>query len=394
MTEALPLIQALMRGATDASEEAEIIEVLRRASADDLNHLLDAVDLDALVTDVDDRVIGPDNLTVLLRLLADQRRDELTIPNQAKVIHAMQIGRTGDAEEALIAGILLSRHGLELTQLKNQLNLRADEHDLEGLVYVDLDSDEIRARVLEHFASEALGVEVRDVKVLSDIDDTAFSKLHETRYPKGTLIPGILALYQALDNGPLDAPTSTGDLTFVTARPKDALGLIETHTKDVLIKAGVSRSSILQGGFTNLTSKERMAAAKLANMVRYLQMFGEYDLVWIGDSGQGDIITGLALITEAPDRTRLVLIHDVLAMSAEERDELRARGVHVVDTYVAAGIIARDAGLISDAGLAKIITETVAGFEVIAWDSPEQEAATRALLDADLSRVTAGIVTT
>ncbi|HSN43667.1 MAG TPA: phosphatase domain-containing protein [Propionibacteriaceae bacterium] len=398
MTEALPLLQALMRGDTDASDESRIIDLLRAAPDDDLNALIGGVDVDALFSDVDDRAFGPDNRTVLLTLLGQERRDALTVANQARVIHALQTGRTDRAVEEVIADALCSRRGLELTALKNELNLRGDEHDLEGLVFLDVDSPDIRTRILDHFASEASALiregQGRDVKVLSDIDDTAFSKLHEKRYPKGTLIPGVLALYQALDDGLGEVTMASDDLTFVTARPKDAFGFIETHTKGVLAKAGIARTSVLQGGFTNLVSKELMAKGKLANISRYLSLFPEYDLLWIGDSGQGDIITGLALLAEIPERTRLVIIHDVVATPAEDRETLRAQGVHVVDTYVAAGVIAHESGLVSDAGLASIVSATLDEFDQVEWESPEQEEATRALLASDLARVPAGLVTT
>ena len=398
MTEALPLLQALMRGDTDASDESMIIDLLRAASDDDLDALIGGVDVDALFSDVDDRAFGPDNRTVLLTLLGQERRDALTIPHQARVIHALQTGRTGRAVEEVIAGMLCSRQGRELTALKNALNLRADEHDLEGLIFLDIDSADIRTRILDHFASEASRLkragEGREAKVLSDIDDTAFSMLHEKRYPKGTLIPGVLALYQALDDGLGEVTMTIDDLTFVTARPKDALGFIETHTKGVLAKAGIDRASVLQGGFTKLVSKELMAKGKLANIARYLSIFPEFDLLWIGDSGQGDIITGLALLAEIPERTRLVIIHDVVATPVEERETLRSQGVHLVDTYVAAGVIAHELGLVSDAGLAAIVSATIAEFDQVEWESPEQEAATRALLASDLERVPAGLLTT
>lgn len=398
MTQALPLLQALMRGHTDASEEAEILELLRAASDDDLNALITGVDVDRLLSDVDDHLIGPDHRTALVGVLAEERRDALTIPNLARIVHALQTGRTGAAAEILIERIFTSCHGATLTQLKNELNRRSDEHDLEGLLHHDIDDPDVRQRILDHFASEAAGLErdgrARDVKVLSDIDDTAFSKLHETRYPKGTLIPGVLALYRALDDGAGEVTVTIGDLTFVTARPRDILGVIETHTKGLLTGAGIDQSSVLQGGVLQLASKRRMASGKLVNISRYLSIFPEYDVVWIGDSGQGDIITGLALLADFPDRTRLVIIHDVVATPEEERETLRTRGVHLVDTYVAAGVVAHEQGLVSDAGLASIAAATVADFDAVEWDSHEQEEATRALLASDLARVPAGIGTT
>lgn len=163
----------------------------------------------------------------------------------AGVVLGLQVGRTGRADEEAIRDIFLATRGEGLTRPKNQINSRTDAHDLEGLVFVDIDDPRIRQQLLDDISAEAVHVQADEAKVLSDIDDTAVAAIHDDRYPKGTLYPGILARYEALDRGPTPDTTSMGDLTFLTARPADAFGLIENHTRETLRKAGVGTASVL-----------------------------------------------------------------------------------------------------------------------------------------------------
>ncbi|XVX20604.1 phosphatase domain-containing protein [Actinomycetota bacterium] len=386
MADQLPLLKALIDGHTDRDEEAQALALLRSATPDELNALLDGVDVQDLVASVDNRVVGPDHRDELVRLLAVERRAELSTANQANVIHGLQQGRTGSGDERAIADMLLAVRGAELTALKNQLNMRTDQHDLEGLVFADIDDEQIRDEILRHIAAEApVDLPARELKVLSDIDDTAFAKIHEKRYPKGIVYPGVLAFYQALDQGPNDAPQSTGDLTFVTARPGDAFGLIENHSRAALRKAGVANMSLMGGTVVALRSKDAMAGMKFANMEHYRRLFPEYDLVFIGDSGQGDAIVGEKILGEWPGAVKAVFIHDVVDTPPERREEQAAKRLYYVDTYVGAGTTARELGMISAKGLEQIITETRDGFDKVEWESPEQEQAMRAILERDIA---------
>lgn len=387
MAETNNLLTAILDGPTDADQEEQIITLLRDASADELNELLAGIDVDRLFSSIDNRLLGPDRRTELTQLLTRDRVAELDLSSLAAVVFALQSGRTGPAAEAAIRDLMLSQRGAALTALKNQINMRTDVHDVEGLVYDDIDDDGIRTELLEHFAQQGAQVSVREAKVLSDIDDTAIARIHETRYPKGTLIPGILALYQALDEGPTGSPVSTGDLTFVTARPMDAFGLIEGHTRSALRQAGIANHSVLSGGFLSLRSHDSMADKKLENLEHYSAIYPEYDLVFIGDSGQGDPLVGAAMFERFPQTAKAVFIHDVVATPAVEREAQRAKGIHYVDTYVGAGLLALTLDLISRAGLDRIVAETLTGLDKVAWSSPDQEQAMRALVERDIAAI-------
>lgn len=312
----------------------------------------------------------------------------MTVDELVEEIHRLQEGWTRRHEEARLAELITSVGGLELTELKNAINRRDDHHDLEELVFGDIDDEGYRAAILDHTAREAQGLGTIGTKVLSDIDDTIFPMIHERRYPRGhTLVPGALAFLQALDDGPRDAPVTRGDLTFLTARPEVALGLVESRTKEVLRGAGIATSSVLSGGVLALRTKDAMADGKLANVAHYRLLFPEYAKVFVGDSGQGDVLVGQQMRAEYPDAVPAVFIHDVVATPAPERQRLAGLGVHLVDTYVGAATLARDLGLVSHAGVEEVVTETLAALDLITWESPEQEKGTRGLVERDAASV-------
>ena len=196
----LDLVNSLLDGPTGRRDEKQILTLLREAPAGELNDVLENVDAAKLFDDMDDRLIGPDNETALIELLTRTRRHELSMAAQVAVIHGMQGGATSAAMEGAIRDMLLAHTGNDLTHLKNTLNLAKGRHDLEGLVFADIDDDAIRAEILDHFAASSSLEGERQAKTLSDIDDTALAKIHETRYPRGTVIPGIIAFYEALED--------------------------------------------------------------------------------------------------------------------------------------------------------------------------------------------------
>ena len=383
------LIVALLRGHTDRREEAQVLDLLRQASAPTLDKVLRELDAAQLFRSIDDHLFGPQHRTALRDLLVE-RLGELSIEAQANLAYGLQAGHTDHADETAISAIFHARHGVELTHLKNQINARKDSHDLEGLIFNDIGNAGIRAEILDHIAEQAALVETGESKVLCDIDDTVVCALHDRRYPRGTIYPGILALLDALDRGPDDEPFSTGDLTFVTARPGDAFGLIENHTRATLRRAGVATHSVLTGNLSALFTHDLMAGHKIANIDHYRQLFPEYRKLFIGDSGQGDIRVGELLLERFGPVVDIVVIHDVVATPAEERERLAAQGIHLVDTYVGAARLMHDRGLIHRTGLDKVVAESYAALDSIDWSSDEQQAAVRALLDRDAAGLAVG----
>lgn len=376
------LIVTLLRGHTDRREEAQVLDLLRQASAPTLDKVRREVDCANLFRSIDNHWFGPQHRTALRDLLVE-RLGELSIEAQANLAYGLQAGHTDRADEDAISAIFHARQGVELTHLKNQINARNDSHDLEGLVFGDIGDAGVRAEILDHIAEQAVGVTTGESKVLCDIDDTVICALHDRRYPRGTIYPGILALLDALDRGPHDEPFSTGDLTFVTARPSDAFGLIENYTRASLRRAGVATHSVLTGTLSALFTHDLMAGQKIANIDHYRQLFPEYRKLFIGDSGQGDIRVGELLLERFGEVVDIVVIHDVVGTPPEERTRLASEGIHLVDTYIGAAQLMLERDLIAQVGLERVVSEAFAALEGIDWGSDEQRSHVEALLERD-----------
>lgn len=374
-------IRTLLKGHCDRAEEAQILALLGEAAAAELDEVLRSIDVRALFTGVDDRVFGPDHRTALRALLSQTRLGDLTVASRAAICRALQVGRTGDADEQAIVRILLETRGAELTKLKNALNEAGDHRDLQKLVWTDIDDAQRRHTLLAHFTREALPT--GEVKVLSDIDDTLYENWKDTRYPPKTVYPGVVQFYAELDAGPREEGR-LGDLTFVSARPTDPLGAIEALTFRTLREHGITVAAVLTGSVSSARSNEAIAAKKLENFLQYQALFPEYGFVFVGDSGQGDVMFGVQMRERAPDAVKAVFINDVVATPAARREELAAKGVYLVDTYVGAAAKAFELGLISRPGLVRVGKAAEEKLRAIAFTDEAQKRARRDELTRDL----------
>ncbi|MFW5472623.1 diacylglycerol kinase family protein [Knoellia sp. CPCC 206450] len=310
-------------------------------------------------------------------------------PDLAALADAIHHGRrwsSDHAREHLVRDVFLGLSGADLTRFKSLLNSGPDHRDLEHLVFDVIDDEGVRADILGHIASEAERVDVPDLHVLSDIDDTLRCALHDDRYPRGTVYPGVIELYRALDAGRAADPESPGDLTFVTARPMDPAGLVEQHTRRGLRELGLPPHSVLSGTFAGLRNHDAMAGAKIENFRRFRALMPETEVVFVGDSGQGDVEVGRRMIATDRDAVRLVLIHDVVDTAADERDALRSEGIVLVDSPVGGALEAYAVDLVSATGLAAVVEAAERDLDRIQWESPEQERATRAIVERDIAK--------
>lgn len=115
-----------------------------------------------------------------------------------------------------------------------------------------------------------------------------------------------------------------------------------------------------------------MAAKKVENFLTYHALFPEYRVVWLGDSGQGDILVGLQLQQWYAKHSStsssgvcmpppVSLIHDICHSSQRPyndpaaRSAYREQGVELFDSYVDAAVIAYKRGLLSSQGLRYVV---------------------------------------
>jgi len=384
----LTTIRSLMAGHTDRGEEAQIIGLFKNASAGELNQIIGGMsrnELHELTEDIDDRLIGPDNKTAFLSLLSHDRVGDLSVDSKVKLVQALQLGSTDSLAEKTITAVFLSTKGEALTALKNGIDGAGDHHDLQQLVFHDIDSKDLQNQLLAHFKAQATPKDGK-VKVLSDIDDTFYVNWKDDRFPKKTIYPGVRALYAELDKGPnAQAPDRTGDLMFLSARPYDRAGASEHFTREMMHDAGVTQATVLSGDFAHLIGNQSIADKKFDNWQQVNQLYPEYGSVFLGDSGQGDAIFGAhAAATQGGDM-RSVFIHNVTHLNDAEKADFAKKNVFIFDTYVGAATEAFKRGLISKPGLERVVGAAKQEFAGIAFSDPAQKAARQAELDRDVA---------
>lgn len=377
-------IRDLLRGHTDRAEEGRILEILEQADAADLNRLLSGLDLHDLFEDVENRRVGPDHRAALFRLLGRDRVAELEIPTRVRVVDALQRGPTAGEQERLIRDLFLATRGADVTALKNGIDRGGDYRDLQQLIFHDVDDATVRLEILAHVAREGSSPEVKrpEVKLLSDIDDTFYSSLKDERYPRETVYPGVIPFYRELDRAPGGGRRGDGrrgDIAFLTARPRERAGVVEEKTQRMIRERGLGDVIVLSGAFDSLLSNEAMAEKKYENFVEYRRLFPEYGFVFCGDSGQGDAIFGERIRADFPGDVRAVFIHDVVDTSDADRARWLARGVRLVDTWVAAAAQACREGLLPADGLRRVIDAAEAEFEQVDFGRARNPAAARDL---------------
>ncbi len=386
-TEGESLTNALLglsRGITTRSDESAILKLVREASPAALNEALQSLTplaLHKLISGMDDHLWGPDNRQAFLNELTQTRLGVLDVDSRAALILALQIGATVKRDEQAIGNIILGTHNNALTQLKNAIDAGGDYHDLQQLIFHDIDSPALREKLLAHFGRQT--TPTGQVKVLSDIDDTFYANLKDQRFPKKTVYPGVLAFYAELDKGGRTRADRLGDLTFLSARPYDRAGLLEDMSLKALRARGVSEATVLSGDFAHLVGNQRIAEKKLENWQQHRQLFTEYQTVFIGDSGQGDALFGSQALATGEGQMKAVFIHNVSGLSESQRSALTKQGIHVFDTYLGAATQAYSLGLITRAGLKRVAEASKKELAAIHFASPAQAAARKAELDRD-----------
>ncbi len=332
------------------------------ATADDLDALLQGFDVDRLMRAFDGPFLARDRRAELATLLCLDRARDLSAPVLADVVHAMRSLRNRGIFSTAIRGVFDALTGEEFRDFKYRLNATGDRHDLEHVVFERLTLAD-RRHVLQRIREEARGLEHHELRILCDIDDTVKSMLHDRRFARGTVYPGVVQLLRELDDGAAAEPGRPGDLTFVTARPEGPRALIEQYTRDALASLGLPPHTVLGGSFLNIATKASIAARKLQNFDHERELFPECRYVFIGDSGQADAQVGQAMVARDPEFMARVLIHDVTDVPRERRERWAQHGISTFSTYSGAARIAAELGLVSEAGVERVHAAVLEGLD-------------------------------
>lgn len=381
-------VTTLSRGLlTLPGASARLLATLAATPPGSLDEVLRTVDVDRMLLSLRGWRVGHRDRAV--ELLLGERVDELSTQAIAEVVSALHNGPTPRSAQEAIVDVLTSKIDTEFNELKYRLNATKDYHDLEHLVFEDLEED-LQERLLEHIADEADYEGASDLRVLCDIDDTVMCALHDRRYPRGVVYPGVVALLNALDQGGNDEPDRPGDLTFVTARPGGPRGLVEQYTRGGLGGLGLPAHSVMGGSLLNLHTKAAIAERKIENMEHDRLLFPECQMVFIGDSGQADGDVGAQMRRIDGQHIVGTLLHNVTDLDEAARTRWAEQGVHVFDTYAGAAVHAVRLGLINMDQARRVAAAVRAGLNLLQVTS-EVTTEQRERLERDLAADEAAI---
>ncbi len=210
-------------------------------------------------------------------------------------------------------------------------------------------------------------------------------------------------------------PPPLSGLVLLSARPA-VFKESTLRAAERILGGTASPRAILCGTLVTSITNASMAAKKAENFAAYAALYPEFRVVWLGDSGQGDLAAGVrmlelhaawrrdaeasaaAAVLAAADAGAasgsmaaqlrwllppppLVLIHDICGSAQRPsvpplaRATWRARGVHIFDSYVEAAAVCFEAGLLPAAGVRRVVDAATAGLAATNFANERQRVA-------------------
>lgn len=245
----------------------------------------------------------------------EEGRARLSWEQRWTAIDRLQKGPTTLPEEHRIRDLLAGASVQDRAAILRRIDQNTDHHDVEELVYHDIDDPGVRAQVKALIAETS--VVPTETGVISDFDDTAYPH-RDKRY--GKEFPGARAFYGHLEG---DTP---GDVFWVTARPELFAGKCRDRIADRGLPAGPvetgSLGGILAGG------QRGIYAEKVDDIRKIFELHPAQRFVLIGDDTQQDPKVYLTIQKEFSDRVVAIFIR---RSGHGKSPELP--GIHYVDDY-------------------------------------------------------------
>lgn len=354
--------------------EKQVVALFAKADARELNVLLSQLDLLKTLTWLQNYWFGEKNRQTFLDNLTKNRIGEISLDNRVKLVQAIhQLGPNAGEQQAL-ARIIVATTGLDLTRLKNAIDRQPSKYDLVHLVFDTLDDLDAQREVVFHISAEGEKLRQKKLgsKIFSDIDDTFFPNWKDKSFPNKVAYPGVKQFYAELACGPQSLSPVVGNVVFLSARGQ----FMETGTRETLAGHGLQNISVLTGSLLTALFSKLMAEKKLDNFRYHRMLFPEYSAIWLGDSGQMDVVVGQHMYLRQ-DQPEAVFIHDVVKTPSSERERYAERGIFFFDSYIEAAQIAYKKGLISYSGVLRILAAAETELDAVTYSNPEQQKARR-----------------
>eukprot|EP00656_Telonema_subtile_P020213 TRINITY_DN2136_c0_g1_i1.p1 TRINITY_DN2136_c0_g1~~TRINITY_DN2136_c0_g1_i1.p1 ORF type:complete len:768 (-),score=159.32 TRINITY_DN2136_c0_g1_i1:116-2419(-) len=254
------------------------------------------------------------------------------------------------------------------------------EEQLVGLARIMVDCAKGKTVVTPGHACGSGFSSLTCLKILSDLDDTLYSSGGDgiggvdLTLEKHVLYPGVLSFLHELDLGPvigagreqIAASPNLGNLVFLSARPHLYKNMSESYSYSLFerlqLEEGMHCSpTLLAGELRSSLTNSGIAEKKLDNFKGYSELYPEYNFVFIGDNGQGDVIAGASMLEQERTRCVVVFIHRVQPIektpgySEAEYVRWKELGIFFFENYVEAALQAYTIGMISMSALRRVL---------------------------------------
>lgn len=383
----------------------------------------------------DHRIAGPMNRTFLLDLLIDKRMNALRVTSKAKLLDGLQIMKLAahPKGEEYVKRIILNFSSAgdkpaEFSEFKSITDNKGNLNSMHKLVYKDIKTEEVRQAILKHIkkladtqnAQKIIRGKVTETKrkargwrkIISDVDDTllcsggSYPAGVDKGYPKKEIYPGVLAFYRELDLGASgdddvwDSNKRVGNLTFLTARPHAYKELMEKSMLDKIAMLQRERNlhtnpaylwGVMDTGLQYLmyNNPAALAKTKIKNFMEYQRLYPEFSFVFIGDNGQGDVLTAERILKDkefqgkGPHPLERVYIHEVIPRHLTFTEASIHQGTASTSTTSVNTVSATPAaGSVTEGGTSANTTNGVAGVKT------QQKHDAQGLTKADLDSIT------
>jgi len=355
------------------------------------------------------------------RMLCEEALENglLDVTSKAILLDALQSKQMGWYQEQKYAkNLITSCDGGDLTFLKTLIDGSGGFQNFYKLVYTDIYHASLRDEIMAHVREQSdayrqkRGGEPVATKVLSDIDDTlncsgGAPAGADKQYPKKAVYPGCTPFYEAILG--LNQELPEVNLVFLSARPHVYKNYAEAgsyalfralndsdelHTYPTLLPGQIASSTF--GGLCLLCMKNRSWAwvgkDKYKTFVKYRRLYREYDFIFCGDDGQGDLLAGEMMIDETEEdaeelgpHVTAVVIHcgptgeaRLAVTPPEDRGEewvedMAQRGLYFHKTYVGAAVDVHNRApeLMTAEEVAEISNKAVSDFDDLRYIYPE-----------------------
>ncbi|KAF1330678.1 hypothetical protein FI667_g4683, partial [Globisporangium splendens] len=359
----------------------------------------------------------------------------LSVKSLATIICGLYKHTSNQRVAKFLQECFCAKAGRGCTTLKLEVDQLVSLYDL---LYYGIQHKKIREDILTHFETQANALKASanfavPVKFISyvwlspfsptvsvvdlvfvfwfcrDIDDTVCSAVSDSRFPQYTVYPGARqfaaevlgassrkrdAKYMALSDWDKYAMSIQQRQVFLTDRPE----ALKSQVTDLLRQCGFARTTVLTGNVMNIFGAKWVTLSKVEHMKCLTRVFGEFQFVFVGDNGQGDIELGKELLRD-PEVYPVaeVLIHDVKGGNQHAHDrssssssstsnssshnsqhpyrhsECEDFGLHVFQTYVTAAFQLYTTGILSVEAVGRIIRSTISDLASIQFDTELQK---------------------